>query len=67
MNKPTEEELTYIASIRDKRRYSPQEVKDMFDLYNRLHGTKDKPTTCGRCIARKHSALLKIYKDNKNG
>ena len=67
MNTPTDEELKYIASIVNKKRYSPQEVKDMFDLYNRLHGTKDRPTTCGKCIARKHSALMKIYKNNKNG
>ena len=67
MNKPTDAELTYIASIKDQKRFSPNDRKVMYGVYNRIHGTNERPTSCGRCLANKHKALMKIYKDNTNG
>ena len=67
MNKPTDAELTYIASIKDQKRFSPNDRKVMYGVYNRIMGTNDRPTSCGQCIAKKHKALIQIYKDNTNG
>lgn len=64
MNKPTPEEMIYIASIKDKKQYSPNDRNVLFGVYNRIHGTNDRPTSCGSCVAKKHRALLKVYKDN---
>ena len=60
-NTPTEEELTYLESIRNQKRYSPADRDKMYYTYNRLFNTRIRPTTCGSCIAKRHKELMQVY------
>lgn len=63
-NAPTEEELTYLESIRDQKRYSPADRDKLYYTYNRLFNTHIRPTTCGSCVAKRHKELMQILKEN---
>ena len=70
MNTPTNDELTYLESIIQQKRYSPADREKMYSVYNRIFGTNKRPTSCGKCLANTHRELMNIYnkfKTNNNG
>lgn len=66
MNTPTKEELTYLASIEKKKQYSPGDRIEMYKVYNRIFGTNDRPTSCGKCLSNTHRRLMNVYNKYKN-
>lgn len=66
MNKPTSEELVYLASIRKMKRYSPNDRVVLYGVYNRIFGTNKRPTSCGKCLGDTHRELMKVYNQYKN-
>lgn len=69
-NKPTDQELVYLATIRTMKRYGKNDREVLYGTYNRIFGTNKRPTTCGQCIAQVHRDLVKVYnleKDRDNG
>jgi len=65
-NTPTDEELTYLASIRGQKTYSPNDRVVMYNVYNRIFGTNKQPTSCGKCLAGTHRELMTVYNNEKN-
>lgn len=65
MKTPTIEELKYIESIRNKKRYGGGDRNEMWVVYNRIFGTNDRPTSCGSCVAKVHRRLMNVYNQNK--
>lgn len=66
MNTPTDDELIYLAAIRNQKRYSPNDRNVMYGVYNRIFGTNKRPTSCGKCIANTHRELMKVYNQYKD-
>jgi hypothetical protein len=66
MNKPTPEELVYLASIRTMKRYGNNDRAVMYGVYNRIFGTDKRPTSCGRCLSKTHKELMNVYNQYKN-
>ncbi len=60
MNTPTDEELEYIASIKNKKRYGLGDREELYRVFNRIHNTHIRPTSCGSCIAKRHKQLMKL-------
>jgi len=65
-NTPTHEEMTFLASIKNQKRYGKNEREMLYHVYNRLHNTHIRPTTCGSCLAKRHKELMKIYNTEIN-
>lgn len=60
MNQPTEQELEYLRSIRVKRTYGRDDRNYMYNVYNRIYNDNKRPTSCGSCVAKTHSSLMKV-------
>ncbi len=65
-NKPTEEEMEYLASIKTQRQYGQDDRNKLYNVYNRLFNANKRPTSCGRCLANTHKELMLIYNREKN-
>ena len=64
MNKPTEQEMEYLRSIRTKRTYGSGERKEMYNVYNRIFNDNRRPTSCGSCVAKVHRTLMTILNNH---
>ena len=64
-NKPTEEELTYLESIKNQKQYGSADRDKLYKVYNRIFNTNKRPTACGRCLATTHRELMTILNNEK--
>jgi len=46
----TFEELEAAQRFMGRGIFQPQEIDEMFNLYNRINGTTKRPTGCGKCV-----------------
>lgn len=65
MNKPTKDELIYLQSIERKKSYGGGDRQQMWDVYNRIFGTNERPTSCGSCVSKVHRRLMNVYNQYK--
>lgn len=69
-NTPTDEEMVYLASIKDMKRFGMNDRKVLYGTYNRIFNTKIAVSSCGSCLAKRHKHLMEVYnkeKDRNNG
>ena len=65
-NTPTAEELAYLASIVNTKRYGANDRDMLYKTYNRIFNTNIRPSSCGGCLAKRHKELMIVYNENKN-
>ncbi len=58
---------TLVNSMKGRSRALPEEVKKMFDLYNKWYKTKEQDYNCDLCTIRIYAKLEKISKDYEQG
>lgn len=70
-NKPncfTEEEFDYLSDIFSDELWSVRSidgamVKKVYEIYNRVFNTMDKPSGCGSCVRNRLKKLERLYKE----
>jgi|SRR5210317_868 len=70
-NKPncfTEEEFDYLTELYSDKlwyRRSPDgnKVKEIYDIYNRVFNTADRPSGCGSCVLNRMKKLERLYRE----
>ena len=62
-----EQEFNYLATLFNKKVYNvtPTQRNMLYDIYNRVFGTKLEPTNCPSCVANVVKKLEVIYKTYK--
>jgi hypothetical protein len=54
MGMMTQEHIQYVADnmllFTTSRRYSPEELTQIYAIYNAITGERKKATSCGRCL-----------------
>ena len=48
------------------RRYKPEELKMIFEIYNVITGQNKKPTACGRCVTTAKQIILHHYENQRS-
>ena len=56
----TQEQYDYLQSIKKKKLFGRDEIKQMYNLYNLLTNSNDITSTCGSCVAKRHRKLMEI-------
>lgn len=57
----------FVTSLKGRSKASREEIKKMFDLYNKWYTTKETNYSCDLCAIRIYSKLEKISKDYESG
>ena len=48
------------------RRYQPEEIRMIFEIYNAITGQKNKPTSCGRCVQTAKQTIVHYYENKRS-
>jgi len=50
----------YLQSIRKQRNFGKDQIKILYQVYNLLTNSADRPSTCGSCLSKRHAKLMEI-------
>lgn len=64
----TEEEYSLLKGYVDsnKKSFSPNDQKDLLDVYNRVFHQNENMTNCGPCLSQKYNKLIKLLNEYDN-
>jgi len=62
----TQDEYDYFMGnkIIGKTNFSKEELYKMIEVYNRVYNANEKPTSCGRCLARIAESIVYLVKNS---
>lgn len=66
----TQEQLDFVTNnmllFTTSRRYAPNELQQIFNIYNSITGENKKTTSCGRCVETVKKRILFEYDKDRD-